>query len=178
LLRKPVKKAELIEAISIAMNQSHPHPAIDDVSATVTEVLLPSNDERRPLNILVAEDNEDNRLLVRSYFRNTTHKVHLVENGQIAVEKFKEEKGRYDMVFMDMQMPVMDGYTATSLIRAWERENGLERTPIVALTAFALQGDEQKSLDAGCDGHVTKPIKKAKLFETIATYARKAALLL
>ena len=172
LLRKPVKKAELIEAINIAMNQSR--PAVDAVSATAAEVTLSSNDERRPLNVLIAEDNEDNRLLVWSYFRNTPHKIHLVENGQIAVEKIKEVKGRYDLVFMDMQMPVMDGYTATSLIRVWERENGLERTPIVALTAFALQGDEQKSLDAGCDGYVTKPIKKAKLFETIATYARKA----
>ncbi|MCX5815944.1 MAG: PAS domain S-box protein [Proteobacteria bacterium] len=172
LLRKPVKKAELVEAINMAMNQSH--PAVDAVSTTATEVLLSSNDERRPLNVLVAEDNEDNRLLVWSYFRNTPHKIHLVENGQIAVEKIKEVKGRYDLIFMDMQMPVMDGYTATSLIRVWERENGLERTPIVALTAFALQGDEQKSLDAGCDGYVTKPIKKAKLFETIATYARKA----
>jgi len=172
LLRKPVKKAELVEAINMAMNQSC--PTVDAVSTTATEViLLPSNDERRPLNVLVAEDNEDNRLLVWSYFRNTPHKVHLVENGQIAVEKFKEVKGRYDLIFMDMQMPVMDGYTATSLIRVWERENGLERTPIVALTAFALQGDEQKSLDAGCDGYVTKPIKKAKLFETIATYAKR-----
>ncbi len=171
LIRKPVKKAELVEAINMAMNQSR--LAEDAVSAFTAEV-LPSNEEKQPLNILIAEDNEDNRLLIWSYFRNTPHKVHLAENGQIAVEKFKEAHGRYDMVFMDMQMPVMDGYTATPLIRSWERENGIERTPIVALTAFALQGDEQKSLDAGCDGHVTKPIKKTQLLETIATYARKA----
>jgi len=126
-------------------------------------------DEKEPLNILIAEDNEDNLLLLVSYFRNTPHTIHLAENGKVALEKYKEGKGMYHLVIMDMQMPVMDGYTATSLIRAWEEENGIEPTPVVALTAHALKEDALKSLNAGCDIHLIKPIKKAQLFEAVAT---------
>ncbi len=81
------------------------------------------------------------------------------------MEKFKS--GRYDLVLMDMQMPVMDGYTATRTIREWESQSGLKPTPIIALTAFALKEEMQKSLDAGCNAHLTKPIKKATLLEAI-----------
>jgi len=91
----------------------------------------------------------------------------MAENGAVAVEKFKA--GRYDLVLMDMQMPVMDGYTATRIIRDWEAEQGRHRTPIIALTAHALVEDVEKSLAAGCDTHLNKPIKRAKLMETIIT---------
>lgn len=73
---------------------------------------------------------------------------------------------------MDIQMPVMDGYTATKTIRKWEREMGIKPTPIIALTAYALKEEVQKSLDAGCTAHLIKPIKKTKLIETINEYAR------
>jgi CheY-like chemotaxis protein len=72
---------------------------------------------------------------------------------------------------MDIQMPVMDGYTATREIRAWEREHRLKETPIIALTAYAYKEDRQKSLEAGCNGHLVKPVKKAGLLEAIAEYA-------
>ena len=97
-------------------------------------------------------------------------KTEYAENCQIALDKFKS--GKYDLVLMDMQMPVMDGYDATLAIRQWEREEGLIPTPIIALTAHALKKDEQKSLDAGCDSHIIKPIKKLKLIETIMQFAR------
>jgi CheY-like chemotaxis protein len=71
---------------------------------------------------------------------------------------------------MDLQMPVMDGYTATRVIREWESRSALPPTPIIALTAFALKEDVQKSLDAGCDAHLSKPIKKAVLLETITKF--------
>jgi len=67
-------------------------------------------------------------------------------------------------------MPIKDGYTATREMREWERQTGAEHTPILALTAAALKEDAQKSLDAGCDAHITKPIKKAKLIEKIGLY--------
>ncbi len=171
LLRKPVKKTELIEAINVVVGKSVTEK-ITVTEAHARDVQL-TQEQRLPLNILVAEDNEDNRLLIWSYFRNTPHKVQFAENGQIAVEKFKEKKEDYDLVFMDMQMPVMDGYTATSIIREWEKSNGIDPTPIVALTAYALAGDAQKCFDAGCGGYVTKPIKKAQLFETIEKYAKR-----
>jgi CheY-like chemotaxis protein len=69
-------------------------------------------------------------------------------------------------------MPVMDGYTATREMREWERKEGLKYTPIIALTAYALKEETQKSLDAGCDAHITKPIKKATLLEAIREYVK------
>ena len=95
----------------------------------------------------------------------------MAENGQIAVEKFREKP--YDLVLMDMNMPVMDGYTATMTIRQWEEQEGSPPTPIIALTAFALKEDEQKSIAAGCNAHLTKPIKKKILLEALAAWGHK-----
>ena len=89
----------------------------------------------------------------------------------MAVEKFNA--GTYDLVLMDMQMPVMDGYMATRKIRELEKEKGVSNTPIIALTAYATKEETQKSLDAGCDLHLTKPIKKATLLETLRKYSKR-----
>ena len=124
--------------------------------------------DQRPLRILLVEDSEDNRFLMTAYFKHTPYEVDIAENGEMAVERFKDRD--YDLVLMDMQMPVMDGYTATRIIRAWEEEHGQRHTPIIALTAFALKEDMERSIAAGCDIHLNKPVKKAKLLETIAAY--------
>jgi CheY-like chemotaxis protein len=97
----------------------------------------------------------------------------MAENGAVAVEAVKA--GNFDIVFMDMQMPVMDGYTATREIRQWEKAQARTAVPIIALTAYALKEDEKKSLDAGCTGHMTKPIKKARLLEALAEFAADEA---
>jgi CheY-like chemotaxis protein len=133
------------------------------VDLKVLKTLVP--EDQRALRILLAEDSEDNRLLIQSYLKKTPYQIDIAENGEIAVEKFISEK--YDLVLMDMQMPVMDGYTATKAIRKWERENEVKATPIIALTAYALKEDKQKSLEAGCTAHLIKPIKKQTLIETI-----------
>ena len=124
--------------------------------------------DQRPLRILLVEDSEDNRFLMIAYFKHMPYEIDIAENGEIAVEKFKARD--HDLVLMDMQMPVMDGYAATKIIRSWEDGQGRQRTPIIALTAFALKEDVEKSIAAGCDTHLNKPIKKAKLFETITAY--------
>ncbi len=124
--------------------------------------------EQKTLNILLVEDNDDNRLLLLYYLKKTPHHVDVAENGAIAVEKFSS--GKYDLVLMDVQMPVMDGYTATGEIRKLEESRGLKRTSVLALTANAMKEDEQKSREAGCDGHLTKPIRKAVLLEAIEKY--------
>ena len=133
----------------------------------IEAVSKPSIDaeDLKPLRILLVEDTEDNRLLIQSFLKKTPCQIDIAENGEIAVEKFKCD--RYDLVLMDMQMPVMDGYTATREIRKWEQEKGMRTTPIVALTAYASKEEVQKSLDAGCDLHLAKPIRKAKLIETL-----------
>lgn len=121
------------------------------------------------MNILLVDDSNDNRLLIEIYLKKTIHSVTTAENGQIAVDMFKT--GDYNLILMDMHMPVMDGYTATQKIRQWEGDNNRPRTQIVALTANALTEDEQKSLDVGCDAHLTKPINKKKLLGYIAEFA-------
>jgi PAS domain S-box-containing protein len=122
-----------------------------------------------PLHILLVEDDVTNRLLMQAFLKNTPYKIDIAENGEIALEKFKA--GKYDLVLMDIEMPVMDGYTTTKEIRKWEKENRLKATPIIALTAHALKEHAQKSLEAGCNAHLTKPIKKMDLMAAIKKYA-------
>ena len=119
--------------------------------------------EHRTLHLLLVEDSADNRLIIKSYFKRSTDHIDIAENGAVAVEKFKA--GQYDLVLMDVQMPVMDGYTATREIRTWEKEHGKKETIIIALTAHAMKEDVQKSLDAGCTDHLTTPIKRATKLE-------------
>jgi PAS domain S-box-containing protein len=124
----------------------------------------------RTIRILLAEDSEDNRVLIQAYLKGASYQLDIAGNGEIAVEKFKS--GTYDLILMDMQMPVVDGYTAVRTIREWERATQAMRTPIIALTAYALKQEVQKSLDAGCDAHLSKPIKKAALIEAIVKVTR------
>jgi CheY-like chemotaxis protein len=163
-LVKPIKRDDLREAIAASMAKAGTLPAEPKDEA-------PPEPEVRPLHILLVDDAEDNRLLVSSFLKKTPHTIDVAENGEVAVNQFMA--GTYDLVLMDMQMPVKDGYTATREIREWEKHKGAEKTPIVALTAYALKEDTQKSLDAGCNAHLTKPIKKAKLLEFIAEFSRE-----
>lgn len=121
--------------------------------------------EARPLSILLAEDNPENVLLIQAMLKHTPHQLDIAENGQVAVNKFCD--GKYDIVLMDVQMPKMDGYAATSEIRRLEEIKALTPTPIFTLTAHALKDDEKKSLEAGCNGHLTKPIKKTVLLDVL-----------
>ena len=132
---------------------------------------MPEAIRQEPLNILLVEDSADNQLLIEAYLKKTPYKLDIADNGQIAVEKFMARQ--YDFVFMDMQMPVLDGYQATRTIRNWEQEQGRTRTPIIALTAYALQEDGIKTRDSGCDAHLTKPIRKRVLLDAIAHFARR-----
>ena len=97
----------------------------------------------REVCVLVADDSIHNRMLLQAYLRLARHpSVDIVENGAEAVEKV--ETGHYDVVLMDMQMPVMDGYTATRSIRRWEQSRNCSPLPIIALTAYALSGDREQ----------------------------------
>ncbi len=127
---------------------------------------------KRPLRILVAEDSENNIMLVKIHLKETPHTVDIAENGKVAVKKFKAEN--YDLVLMDMEMPGMDGYTATKEIRKWEAKEQKNPTPVVALTAHALKEHKQRSLDVGCTGHFTKPFSKQALLETIHKYGNNS----
>jgi signal transduction histidine kinase/CheY-like chemotaxis protein len=119
----------------------------------------------RPLRILLADDSVDNRLLVRHYLKGTQYLIDEAENGKIAIEKFLAND--YDLVLMDIQMPEVDGYDATRAMRRWESERAQARTPILALTAAALEENIRSTREAGCDMHVTKPVKKNTLLAAI-----------
>ncbi len=121
------------------------------------------------LSILLVEDSPDNRTITLAYLQDTPYRVEVAENGAIALEKFIA--GRYDLVLMDRQMPVMDGLTATRAIREWEKANQRPATPIIALTASALKGDQEKFVAAGCTAYLTKPIKQDVLLQAIKEHS-------
>ena len=100
--------------------------------------------------------------------KQTDHSLEIAEHGAIAVEKFKVT--HYDVIIMDMHMPVMDGYSATKAIRSWERDHDLPATPIIALTALALKEESARIFEAGCNTHLTKPVKKSTLLEILRAH--------
>jgi len=121
---------------------------------------------RRPAyRILLAEDSEYNVVLIKAYLKNSGFELEVAENGKITVEK--AITGRLDLVLMDLQMPVMDGLEATRAIRHWEAKTHARPIPILALTAHAADEGIGRSLEAGCNEHLTKPIKKTTLLEAI-----------
>lgn len=115
--------------------------------------------------ILMAEDSVDNQRLIRLYLEKTGYALDIAENGRLAYEMYTS--GTYDLVLMDIQMPVMDGLTATTMIRRWEQESQRASVPIIALSAHALGQEVQQSLAAGCSAHITKPVRKAVLLAEI-----------
>ena len=160
-LIKPIRKSDLLQTISIALDRSK---GIQHTTGSAPADTTPPT-EVKGLRILLVEDSSDNQVLIRSYMKETPHRLDIADHGGIALELFKN--GYYDLILMDMQMPVMDGYEATKEIRAWEREHDLPPTQVIALTALALKEDGVKILEAGCDAHMTKPIKKHTLLEIL-----------
>lgn len=119
----------------------------------------------RSLAILLAEDNDVNQKVAVRILEKYNHNVTVVENGQQAVNESKLH--RYDVILMDVQMPVMGGFEATGRIRQHEKANGLSRTPIVALTAHAMLGDREKCIAAGMDDYLPKPLDSNRMMQTI-----------
>jgi len=156
----PLGPRDIHEAASSPLHKS------EKVFCESTEGAAPVVSEpHRPQRILLVEDTAHNRILVLAFLKQTNFQVDTAENGLIGFEKYKTM--HYDLVLMDIEMPVMDGYTATQEIRKWEAEQGREPTPIIAVTAHALKEDQSKSRDAGCTAHLTKPIDKTRLLTAI-----------
>ncbi len=164
---KPVRRADLLRLICDAMQlqENREMPPGASVNRPAQQVA--------PLRILVADDSLDNRLVIQLFLKGSPHRLEFAENGKAALDLF--DSMEFDLILMDMQMPVMDGLTATRAIRAIERERGIVPTPILALTANARPEDVAMSRVAGCDDHLSKPIAKDKLLEVIADYGQHAA---
>jgi CheY-like chemotaxis protein/nitrogen-specific signal transduction histidine kinase/HPt (histidine-containing phosphotransfer) domain-containing protein len=167
-VHKPISRARLLTALADALT-----PAAQEGAPHAPEPpAQPAPPDLRPLHILLAEDLEDNRDVVALFLKGTPYQLDMAENGAVALAKFCA--GTYDLVFMDIQMPVMDGYQATEAIRQWERDQQRVPTPIVAFTANAFKDDIEKSLAVGCMAHLTKPLRKQILLTTILDHTRAA----
>jgi len=172
---KPVKSRELYAAISKAMaavaGPARAAEALDKIAVNGSGVNA-NHLIDRPLSILLADDSRDNRLLIAAYLKKSGYALDEVEDGQAALDRVMTRS--YDVVLMDIQMPVLDGYSAVRKIRDWEAANERGRTPIIALTASALEGDVRHAKEVGCDLHVSKPVKKSTLLKAIAEVVENA----
>jgi CheY-like chemotaxis protein len=126
--------------------------------------------DERPIRVLVADDSRDNQMILRALLRLPQFDLVLVADGQAAVDAFFGSA--FEVVLMDMEMPVLDGFEATRRIREREAQEGRSRVPILALTAHDQAEQIARTAAAGCDGHVTKPISRATLHEAITRVAR------
>jgi PAS domain S-box-containing protein len=165
----PEKGTTFYFTVRLQVRAETPVPVREATTQPATHVMAESD---RELYVLVADDSIHNRMLLQAYLKSARYVVDIVENGAEAVRKVQD--GHYDVVLMDMQMPVMDGYTAARTIREWERSQNLGLLPIIALTAHALSGDRNKCLEAGCTGYLAKPIKKEALLAVIAEHTQDA----
>jgi CheY-like chemotaxis protein len=171
-LVKPARSAELLRTIKGIFTQNvdaDMHVAAD-VVAEPAETL--GEDEK--LKILVAEDNEVNQLVIRHMLTPRRHKLTIVANGRDAFDAVRNSAEPFDLVLMDVSMPEMDGYEATRAIREVEEREGRARTPIICLTAHVMQADVDRSLDAGMDDFLAKPISQDKLAKAVARWCGPA----
>ncbi|MBF0109185.1 MAG: transporter substrate-binding domain-containing protein [Magnetococcales bacterium] len=156
-----------------------PEPFSRDLLAGELDRMMTARSQRQPaatgtshsvFHILLVEDTEENQVVIKAFLEPIAHTLDIAVTGSQAVAMFTQPEAHFDLVLMDVQLPEMDGHEATRRIRTWERENQREPCPILALTANAMAGDVEKSLEAGCNGHLAKPIRKKKLLETLAQY--------
>ena len=156
-LVKPIRQGELLQAICNVLNLSRPENA-----PLVTRHFL--RETRNRAHVLLAEDNAVNQTLAVRLLERRGYNVTVAGNGREAL--IAMERGHVDLILMDVQMPEMDGFEATAIIRQKERSTG-GHIPIVAMTAHALKGDEERCLAAGMDAYVSKPIRTNELFAII-----------
>jgi CheY-like chemotaxis protein/nitrogen-specific signal transduction histidine kinase/HPt (histidine-containing phosphotransfer) domain-containing protein len=160
-LYKPVRRQELLAAILRALG--HPQTIPSPLAVT------PPVPQARSLHILLAEDNRTNQTVATRMLQKMGHSTVVAGNGNEALLLLT--KRRFDLILMDIQMPEMDGLTATRKIRESERETQLH-LPIIAMTAHAMKGDRERCIEAGMDGYVSKPISSKEVAEAIASILR------
>ncbi|WP_418186452.1 response regulator [Aliarcobacter lanthieri] len=159
-LSKPITNSTLFDALAKIKK------------GIVKKVNLVDNSKECPnlfgLKILLVEDNEINQEVASMFLQKAGIKVTIAKNGLEAVTEYKKNKGKYDLILMDLQMPILSGYDATKQIRAFDKE-----IPIVALTAAAMIEDKEKVISSGMNDHLGKPINSDELYNTIIKYTKK-----
>jgi CheY-like chemotaxis protein/HPt (histidine-containing phosphotransfer) domain-containing protein len=166
-LLKPIKQLQLRETLELALSSKRSDARTERRRRNQQVSPKPI----RSLHILLAEDNEINQKMTRALLTRKGHFVDLACNGLEAVKAAKAY--HYDLIFMDVQMPEMDGFEAAQAIRKLEQngEMGRKHTPIIAMTAHALHGDRQRCIDAGMDDYVSKPLDPRKVFQALERWA-------
>jgi PAS domain S-box-containing protein len=173
-LPKPIIKKRLIDSLEKVLQLMPQEQGISFSEQLFVDMAQREIDNE--YSILLVEDNKDNQNLAQRILTGVGYTVDIAENGEIAVERTRDYL--YDLILMDVQMPLMDGLDATRAIRKMERQKGDRRTPIIALTAHATEGYREKCLEAGMDDYLTKPIKKARLLEKANEWVDKRPVIL
>lgn len=167
-LSKPVQRTKLIEILEQLLGE-HEHRGKSEVPKRENIVTRHSIIEaaKQSTRILLVEDNVVNQKLANHLLTKAGYRVDVANNGKEAVDMFTNNPDNFDMIFMDIQMPKMDGIEATRMLR----QHGFHHIPIIAMTAQAMKGDREKCLDAGMDDYISKPIKRETVFEMVKKWA-------
>ena len=168
ILFKPIKPIQFYEALTeatLSREQSGQKMAMKPAAAP--SPALPIHPQKK-ITILVVDDSHDNQNLIKIYLQSTQHRLVFADEGQMALDKFREE--RFDLVLMDLQMPVMDGYSSTQAIRQWEESSALEATPIIAVSAHDPSHEYEKYAEAGFTARILKPVDPHQLIAVISQY--------
>ena len=167
---RPIKRKELLRHLPTAFSgQTKGTGADPDPKADGDRSAM----DKPRLKVLVAEDNKVNQVVVRKILEKNDHDVTIAGNGREALDMLAA--GTFDIVLMDVQMPVMDGLQATRLLREKEEQEGLPRVPVISLTAHAMIGDRERCLDSGADGYVSKPINAQELLAAMQDLVENTA---
>jgi signal transduction histidine kinase/ligand-binding sensor domain-containing protein/CheY-like chemotaxis protein len=167
-LPKPVSRQKLIQMMSRLLEGEIVGPDEKEVQPLVTRHTL-AEEAKQSVRILLAEDNPINQKLARYVLTKAGYHLQIVNNGKEAVEAYTSAPENFDLILMDVQMPVMDGKEATKIIR--EKQKGSKKIPIIAVTAASMKGDREKLLAVGMDDYISKPIKRVDIYEMVKKWA-------
>jgi CheY-like chemotaxis protein len=185
-LSKPVRREKLIQMIQKLL-ANEPKDRKKSVKKRIATQHSIKEEAKQAVSILLVEDNPVNQKLATLMLKKAGYQIEVADNGKVALEKYTDSPGNFDLIFMDIQMPEMDGLEATGAIRKWEKKQTVQGSklkaedknpatrnlksdthiPIVAMTANAMKGDREMCLEAGMDDYITKPIKRDLVFEII-----------
>ncbi len=161
-LSKPVQRTKLIKMIIRLFKLDEEDIGKEEQPRIFTQYSV-NEDLKRSVRVLLVEDNPVNQKLAKIMLSKAGYHVETADNGEVAIEKFTASPDDFDVIFMDIQMPLVDGLAATKIIR----EKGFRTVPIIAMTAHAMKGDRERCLDSGMNDYITKPIKREIVFEAL-----------
>jgi len=170
-LPKPISRVKLFEMIAYVMGMGEEIQTTNTMDSQIVTAHLLSENKKHGASILLVEDNPVNQKMTQLMLSKAGYNIEIAVNGQDAVEKYTSAPQAYDLIFMDINMPVMNGFDATVHIREFEKQKlNDQRIPILALTANVLDDFKEKCIQAGMDAFLTKPIKRELVFNAINQY--------